>query len=218
MTDTVIKGSGNSRSLKTVPNALTLYPTHEALVAAMVDGTFPIDLGPLNDAGVQTRGMDLNKANLLSDATAALYGKGDNASPDEVLAAIAPYLSKIGEKAQIEVGSYVGTGPGGINNPNSISFSFPVKIAAVVTMINPSGPQSLIYREKDNIWLLVGDTLSFDWVETYGFGIVSSGPKYPFGKISSDRKTIYWYHPSGANNHGYQFNTAGYTYYYFAIG
>lgn len=119
MTDTVIKGSGNSRSIKTVPNALTMYPTHEAMIAAMVDGTFPIDLGPLNDAGIQTRGMDLNKSTLLKDATAALYGLGDNASPDDVLAEIAPYLPKIGEKAQIETGSYAGDG----TSTKSLTFS-----------------------------------------------------------------------------------------------
>ena len=114
MTDTVIKGGGNSRSLKTVPNALTMYPTHEAMIAAMVDGSFPIDLGPLNDAGLRQHGTDLNKANLLSDETAALYGKDASAVPDDVLAAIIPLIAAAGAKAdrraQIILGSYVGDG------------------------------------------------------------------------------------------------------------
>lgn len=89
MTDTLIKGSGNSRSLKTVPNALTLYPTYQDMMAAMAAGSFPIDLGPLNPIGLDTKGTDLNKASLLKDTTAALFGLGVNAVPDDALKQIA---------------------------------------------------------------------------------------------------------------------------------
>lgn len=89
MTDTLIKGSGNSRSLKTVPNALTLYPTYQDMMAAMAAGSFPIDLGPLNPIGLDTKGTDLNKASLLKDTTAALFGLGVDALPDDALKQIA---------------------------------------------------------------------------------------------------------------------------------
>ena len=51
MKDGVIKATGNSRYLKSVANFLTLYPNYKAFVAALVEGTLPIDLNGLNDAG-----------------------------------------------------------------------------------------------------------------------------------------------------------------------
>lgn len=124
MTDTVIKGSGNSRSLKTVPNALTMYPTHEAMLQAMINGTFPIDLGPLNAAGINTRGNDLNKSTLLKDSTAALYGLGADAVPDDVLGL---------KFSRIETGQYKGDEQRPTaSNPKSLFFSFRPKIIFIV--------------------------------------------------------------------------------------
>ena len=60
MQDTIIKGTGNSRTLGSVPDFLTLYPTYETFGQALINRELPIDLGPLNPAGVQTAGMDLN--------------------------------------------------------------------------------------------------------------------------------------------------------------
>ena len=75
MRDTIIKGAGNSRLLKSVPNALTLYPTHEALMQALATSGLPIDLLGLQAAGVEQMGTDLNKATLLSDAAeTAIWG------------------------------------------------------------------------------------------------------------------------------------------------
>lgn len=88
MKDTIIKGSGNSRMMASVPNFLTLFPSYEAFGRALINGELPIDLGPLNAAGLEQRGDDLNKATLLKDATAALYGKSASAVPDDILAAI----------------------------------------------------------------------------------------------------------------------------------
>lgn len=93
MQDTIIKGTGNSRSIKGPPNLLTLYPTWEAAAHAMIDGTFPIDLGPLNPSGVQKIGTNLDTSALLKDTTAALYGLTGSAVPDEVLSIIHPVLS-----------------------------------------------------------------------------------------------------------------------------
>ena len=58
MVDTIIKGTGNSRTLKTIPNAAALYPDFDAFLAAMVAGTLPIDIGPLNPTGVQVQGTE----------------------------------------------------------------------------------------------------------------------------------------------------------------
>lgn len=91
MRDMVIKGTGNSRFLKSVSNFLTLYPSYSSFVSALVAGTLPIDLNGLNNAGIQTQGTPNNKANLLTDATAALYGLGTDASVNDVLARIGFY-------------------------------------------------------------------------------------------------------------------------------
>lgn len=91
MKDGIIKGSGNSRYLKSVANALTLYPTHEALMNALAAGNFPIDLNGQNPGGWNNAGTPLNKASLLKDATAAMFGLDANAVPDDVLAWLGKY-------------------------------------------------------------------------------------------------------------------------------
>lgn len=193
MKDTIIKGSGNSRSLKTVPNALTLYPTHEAMVAAMVDGTFPIDLGPLSAAGVQERGMDLNKANLLSDATAALYGlSGDDTSPDEVLAAISGLIAaaqNAADSAYAISGSYNGT-----NDSIKINLGFNPTFFAAGGLDNSSNP---------------------------GFGIRIADTIYAVKKTGAGSSTGVYSYSSGYEPDGFPIsgvlNVSGKTFYYVAL-
>ena len=114
MQDTISKNTGNSRTLASVPNFLTLYPTYEAFAQALIDRTLPIDLGPLNPAGLVKKGDDLNKANLLKDTTAALYGKTAAAVPDEIFTAIRPLIqtaqNTANAKGKFETGTYIGTG------------------------------------------------------------------------------------------------------------
>lgn len=74
MQDGIIKGIGNSRYLKTVAEALALYPTYEDFMAAFIAGTLPIDLNGINAAGWDTLPTWLNKANLLTDTTAEKLG------------------------------------------------------------------------------------------------------------------------------------------------
>ena len=71
MQDGIIKGTGNSRYLKSISNFLQQYPTYQDFVAALVAGTLPIDLNGINETGWDQLGTALNKANLLSDETAA---------------------------------------------------------------------------------------------------------------------------------------------------
>ncbi|MEA4894563.1 MAG: hypothetical protein VB064_04800 [Oscillospiraceae bacterium] len=71
MTDGVIKGTGNSRYLKSVPNFLSLYPTYADFVSALIAGTLPIDLNGLNADGWTTLATALSKSNLLTDDTSA---------------------------------------------------------------------------------------------------------------------------------------------------
>lgn len=89
MLDAITNGEGNSRYLKSVSDFLTLYPTYEALVDALVAGTLPIDLNGINEEGWAQLGTALDKANLLTDATAALMELGPEATPNEMFAALA---------------------------------------------------------------------------------------------------------------------------------
>lgn len=89
MKDFVPLGSGNSRFLKTVNNAKTLYPTYDAFLNALVDGTLPIDLNGINSAGVAQMGTALNKANLLTDATAAALGLTGDPTVNDALGYLA---------------------------------------------------------------------------------------------------------------------------------
>lgn len=87
MTDGIIKGTGNSRLLRTVANIFSLAPTWEAAAGMMARGEFPIDLNGINQDGWNVIGTLLNKANLLSDSTASAYGKGSTATVNEILSA-----------------------------------------------------------------------------------------------------------------------------------
>ena len=88
MKDGIIKANGNSRYLKSVANFLTLYPDYEAFAAALVEGTLPIDLNGLNDAGWEQKPTYLNKANLLDDATAEKLGLTGDPTVNQALAGI----------------------------------------------------------------------------------------------------------------------------------
>ena len=94
MQDGIIKGTGNSRYLKSISNFLQQYPTYQDFVAALVAGTLPIDLNGINETGWDQLGTALNKANLLSDETAAALGLESDAVPDDALNAIQSFLNE----------------------------------------------------------------------------------------------------------------------------
>lgn len=105
MQDFVPLGTGNSRNLKSAVPAGT---TWEQALAMLRNGTFPIDIGSVNEAGVSQKGTPLHKATLLSDETETLYpGLPDNPTPDNVFSVIASLFSKTG---RLVMGEYVGTG------------------------------------------------------------------------------------------------------------
>lgn len=119
MTDLVIKGTGNSRYLKSVSNFMTLYPTYADFVSALVAGTLPIDFNGINAAGIQTQGTPLNKANLLTDATATKYGQGSSATVNSILNQI-----PTGTFPNMTVGSATGaTTAGTATNANNTDFT-----------------------------------------------------------------------------------------------
>lgn len=86
-----MKGSGNSRYLKTVGEALSLYPTYEDFLQAMISGTFPVDFNGINKDGWTQLGTPLNKANLLSDTVISTLGlsTGVNSTPNDAFNVLA---------------------------------------------------------------------------------------------------------------------------------
>ena len=86
-----MKGSGNSRYLKTVGEALSLYPTYEDFLQAMIAGTFPVDFNGINKDGWTQQGTLLNKANLLSDTVISTLGlsTGANSTPNDAFNVLA---------------------------------------------------------------------------------------------------------------------------------
>lgn len=91
MQDAIMKGNGNSRYLKTVGEALSLYPTYEDFMQAMVAGIFPVDFNGINKDGWTQLGTHLNKANLLSDTVISTLGlsTGVNSTPNDAFNVLA---------------------------------------------------------------------------------------------------------------------------------
>lgn len=86
MIDSVLKGTGNSRFLKSAVPAGTSWADALAMLQA---GTFPIDFNGINTEGFQQVGTPLNKANLLKDGTAGIISLPTSATPDEMFSALA---------------------------------------------------------------------------------------------------------------------------------
>lgn len=85
MIDSVLKGTGNSRFMKSAVPAGTSWADALAMLQA---GTFPIDFNGINTEGFQQVGTPLNKANLLKDATAAQIGLPPSTTPDGMFQAL----------------------------------------------------------------------------------------------------------------------------------
>ena len=90
MKDNILKGTGNSRYLKTSIPAGTTW--NEALVM-LRNGNFPIDLNGINEDGFTQVGTPLDKANMLTDALAESVGLDGNATLLTFLTVLANLLA-----------------------------------------------------------------------------------------------------------------------------
>lgn len=152
-------------------------------------------------------GNALNKANLLKDQTAARYGKGNNAVPDDILAQIATELDRYSFAQagglKMAYGSYVGDGTHGSANPKSLTFDF------------------------EPVLVFISQFSSSQWIGSFHRGSSSYGLVGASGTIWMDfyatweGNTLSWYceedsdQPYGARG---QFNDDGTTYHYVAFG
>lgn len=142
-------------------------------------------------------GTGLNKASLLTDATAALFGLTSAAVPDDVLALIAT------GRAQIEVGTYDGTGTYGSSNKNTLTFGFSPKMVII------SGNGYSTVGRGGFPWF-TGETSVVGY-----WGANSSGLWMDTVTCAWNGNTVQWYSGTDATR---QLNQSGKTYYYCAIG
>ena len=109
---------------------------------------------------------------------------------------------------QIEYGSYVGTGLLGYDNPNSLTFNF--------------APHVVIFLGMYTSDIVQYQNVNMDMLNTvYSSGgpgwAISSSAVVSYAKKSDDGKTLFWY-VEGTSAAASQFNMAGITYHYMAIG
>lgn len=120
------------------------------------------------------------------------------------------YLGKLGDKARVQVVSYVGTGTYGKNNPCSITADFKINTILFLSFLGNNG-NMLINNYATRA--MIGDVLTTEYVASRGFSDQNSS--YPtYGKKSADGKTFSWYHEY---NSSYQCNNSGFKYYYLVI-
>ena len=142
-------------------------------------------------------GDPLNKNTFLTDATAALYGLGPAAVPDDVLARCVKYAT----------GSYVGTGTYGAGNPNTIMLNFTPKIAIISTSSFSPAPR------EQNGW---GDGMIavYPATKVFVYDSVAAASELTWGD-----DYFSWYTQAvGTNSERAQLNKAGTTYGWLILG
>lgn len=115
------------------------------------------------------------------------------------------YLGKLGDKARVQVVSYVGTGTYGKTNPCSITADFKIKVAIYL--------KSEDWYQSSSKWVEIADDLKTQYQQQHGF--VYGQVYNAWGKRSSDSKTITWYNTYSDSA---QLNSAGVKYTFLAIG
>lgn len=155
------------------------------------------------------QGTPLEKATLLKDATAALYGLDATAVPDEVLvearSLISTAQSTADSKCKIVSGSYVGTGTYGSDNKNSLTFDGIPKLLIVSSTVSSAYGGSRTYPQLVFVYGQSGGIAS---LITNGSDIFASAT------VSRSGNTVSWYSEDASAQ---QLNVSGTTYNYITI-
>lgn len=172
-------------------------------LAVFCDG----DCKSLKDSG-------LHMTDLLAPATAALFGLGADAVPDDVFNAVKTALNNhdvaIAAGVKIATGSYTGTGTYGASNPCSLTFDFVPKYVKLFGIFFPgSGGYNGLYDV-----MLVNDSRITNAVRYYQCNSTTASV---IAKVSwsNDGKTVSWYSSTDKTT---QLNSADSEYFYLAIG
>lgn len=103
--------------------------------------------------------------------------------------------------ARIHIGSYQGTGKGGVENPNKITFPFTPKIVFIT------------YRDYTDFYTSYSSIAVLFWGETK---TISYSPSSVKSSVSYDGNTVRWYSPY--TDGSTQLNGGGVWFGYLAIG
>lgn len=194
MQDLVALGTGNSRLMKSNISPSTNL---SELISMLNNGTFPYDIGPLNAAGISQQGTALNKANLLSDETAAALGLPSTAVPDDAFMVASKVLQA--GNCKIVYGSYTGNGDYSSDHKNSLTFSgqplFVVVMAnnqsAILIMLRnvPMTPFLTNYNANESAYVLWDTPNSVSWyANSANYQMNASGARYSYiGLISMSK-------------------------------
>lgn len=188
-------------------------------------------------------GTPLDKKNLLTDDTASILGLVGDPSVDDALKQIPELLKKIdaswvingilpvvrggtgvGSLAElavalrmpnIKVGYYTGTGGYGASSPCSVSADFEVKLLILVAIQEEAymyRPESLLTSSRP---IMLTDGVPATEFRSYAGPFYDGSSEYTNGKVSADKKTLYWYNETSAYR---QFNQANTRYHYLLFG
>lgn len=146
-------------------------------------------------------GTALNKANLLTDATAAALAAAFGSTPDTPNEA----LALLAGCANMEIQSYVGTGTGGPGYPNTLTFAHEPKFVLI------AGEDSLgSYNSAALVWAHMSTSGTF---RRWDAGQSGTGFNYNHYTLTNSRKTITWYADASASAQmQVQLNMSDYTY------
>ena len=187
------------------------YPGRYEMVPVAGQPT-QVDLVPV--PGIVTEaGTDLNKVNLLSDATASKVNTNLGViTPTTVNEALNALANK---PVKIATGTYTGTGTYGASNPTSLTFDFAPKLLMLFNYRGNIAEQSY----SNSVMYAIGlcTMLTTSYVAGALFGVNVPGARVIYAKKSADGKTIYWYTYTSVNEGLYQYNDAGVTYGYLAL-
>lgn len=115
----------------------------------------------------------------------------------------------------IKVGYYTGTGGYGAGSPCSVSSDFAIKLFIIVAM------QEMDYAHRPSSMLdssrpiMLADGVPTTEFRAHAGPFYSGNSEYTYGKVSEDKKTLYWYNTSDAHT---QFNKANTRYHYLLFG
>ena len=115
------------------------------------------------------------------------------------------YLGKLGDKARVQVVSYVGTGTYGSSNPNSLTFDFAPKMVIVALSKDKSNNPNVRPEPND------GWSNMFLWIHGMAMTGISQSTIY----FTNDGKKLSWYASDYADS---QCNESGSVYTAVAIG
>lgn len=187
MDDGIIKGTGNSRFLK---SAISDDLTFEQFKSMLRAGTLPVDLLGINQSGWDVIGTALSKANLLTDATAALLGLTGNPTVNDALALLS-------QRAKIEIIGYTGTGTQSSQAAAELTFSFTFA-PEILMLFHEYGDNAPCLAEAGDISILSGSQskpsaiLTSKLTENYPSGTVYNVVSNAFPIYSTPTTTLKW--------------------------